>query len=784
MTPEIYKSYQDDIPALQAWLLQKADSVYCEGVVPVYVHLFLHDDGGYSGYDIPQDLEANIYAYVDTMLSSLNYYVGNPVGLNFELFGDINIIRNTLLAEGEDTPGNLFHPLLADYSYTSNALNIYVQGYLPGAASQPTSPSPNNTVSLSYYNFAHPYSNEAVPAHEVAHTMGVLHTHGAPQTFSWNVLTDSTYVDHPYEGTHPRELVIRDTVLGLNFPYPNCDFAGDMVCDTDPDCYIDALCANRWPDSLTNNNPIGNRLCGCIFANGFYVGAYEDYNEHPTNATYGNLMSYHVRNEDTIMLTPGQYERVCYYWETVRSQQYDTSYQVNLKEHVDFYGDTLDLPVLTVMRFRHSGDTVHYSNATTAPDGTFQGVLFDSVLTVDVFSLGHGDSLLYTYDDWKWEVSTLDAVFIQKHVLLLDTLESYAQLAADVNKTGTITTLDVVYTMALILGNISEFPNWDDPWVYVPEYIPHDYSDGFVDDPFNMTIDGISYTDEAPYLNHPQWEYEIVNGFNGYSGFDGVKLGNVNKSYAMVTEPDSCEQLASLAQPPVLLQADKVYEFVFSVDAQNDLLAFQLGLHLSSADLEYVAAKSGTVSSFTVEDNMGLEHLNEDVLRVAWIQPDVVPESFANNKVLFKLYLKPTHALSSLDTLLYLDPQILPALFYMESGCTEALSIQLQVNEAVDYHDAGEIQSTGQDASLRKLLLYPNPFHDEIRVLTNWDVAEEVNISVLDMNGHLMWTGKRFLSSGTDEFVLSQVNSLPQGVYTVLLHSPSGRIEVAKIVKQ
>ena len=87
-------------------------------------------------------------------------------------------------------------------------------------------------------------------------------------------------------------------------------------------------------------------------------------------------------------------------------------------------------------------------------------------------------------------VSVLDLVLISKHILGIEALDSpYKLIAADVNGSGTVTTLDLIEIQQLILNQISEFPNntswrfvdanyyfptWQDPWEEVfPEIIQY-----------------------------------------------------------------------------------------------------------------------------------------------------------------------------------------------------------------------------------------------------------------------------------------------------------------------
>jgi len=64
-------------------------------------------------------------------------------------------------------------------------------------------------------------------------------------------------------------------------------------------------------------------------------------------------------------------------------------------------------------------------------------------------------------------VSTLDLVLIQKHVLGLDALtDPYKILAADINKSGSVTASDIVQLRQLILGITENLPQ-DESWRFV-----------------------------------------------------------------------------------------------------------------------------------------------------------------------------------------------------------------------------------------------------------------------------------------------------------------------------
>ncbi len=108
-------------------------------------------------------------------------------------------------------------------------------------------------------------------------------------------------------------------------------------------------------------------------------------------------------------------------------------------------------------------------------------------------------------------ISTFDIVLMSKHILGIDLLDSpYKMIAADVNNSETISTLDLIHIRRLILGIYTEFPD-NSSWRFIPE----DYE---FPDPLNPWSEEFP---EAIFINSsPQ---ETIN-FN----FIGIKTGDVS----------------------------------------------------------------------------------------------------------------------------------------------------------------------------------------------------------------------------------------------------------------
>jgi hypothetical protein len=110
-------------------------------------------------------------------------------------------------------------------------------------------------------------------------------------------------------------------------------------------------------------------------------------------------------------------------------------------------------------------------------------------------------------------VTTYDLVLISQHILAIQALDSpYKMIAADANKSGSITTFDIVELRKLILGIYTELPN-NDSWRFV------DYSFVFPN-PLN------------PFETAFPESISVANAFSNMmqENFMGVKVGDVNYS--------------------------------------------------------------------------------------------------------------------------------------------------------------------------------------------------------------------------------------------------------------
>lgn len=199
-------------------------------------------------------------------------------------------------------------------------------------------------------------------------------------------------------------------------------------------------------------------------------------------------------------------------------------------------------------------------------------------------------------------VTTLDISLISKHILDIEPLASvYKMIAADANKSGTITTLDIVELRRLILGISDDFSS-NNSWRFVPR--------SFVfpnpKDPFST---GFPESHLVSNLQNAQLDRDFV----------GIKTGDVNDT--AVPNPFAGHGAEDRSKETLFLDIYTAGKSQHVADGQ------ELTLHLSTAeaiagcqmtlqftDLEILSITPGTEMR---ADHFAM-HKNRNALTVSW----------------------------------------------------------------------------------------------------------------------------------------------------------------------
>jgi hypothetical protein len=313
-------------------------------------------------------------------------------------------------------------------------------------------------------------------------------------------------------------------------------------------------------------------------------------------------------------------------------------------------------------------------------------------------------------------VSTFDLVLITKHILSLAPFQNPQDfIAADINKTGSITTLDIIQLRKLILGIDREFKT-NTSW-------------RFVDSKFNFK------NDASPFV-FP----ELINlndiGNNAEANFYGIKIGDINGS-AQTTSENSSEirEVNSYT-----LQADNKPFF----PGEELFLSLKSDKNITADGIQFTLNYDADVLKF--QEN----RLDKDLLPYLGIFEDegLITFSWSNT-------IEPDKLLLSLPFKAVSRGEWVNAI---EIG--DRITRHEAYSEDRFYSLALEIRDAKSSNKMLGKLPYPNPFNGTVHIpfIRNVD-GEEVRLNVYDMSGRLVKSLVRRGNIGQDEFVVQQLQA-------------------------
>lgn len=195
-------------------------------------------------------------------------------------------------------------------------------------------------------------------------------------------------------------------------------------------------------------------------------------------------------------------------------------------------------------------------------------------------------------------VSTFDLLLINKHILGQDTLDSpYKMIAADANKSRSITTFDIVELRKLILGVYPKLPN-NTSWRFVDADFAFPQPDNPLQTPFPETKTGFNHSLQNPPVHD----------------FTAVKVGDVNGNASPGIIENTPEvrdaSVVMLTLPDLIVHTGDVVDVPLSFVIP--VAGFQMTLALNGME----------VLDILPGQEMGVEHFavfpEEGILTVSW----------------------------------------------------------------------------------------------------------------------------------------------------------------------
>ena len=311
-------------------------------------------------------------------------------------------------------------------------------------------------------------------------------------------------------------------------------------------------------------------------------------------------------------------------------------------------------------------------------------------------------------------VSTFDLLLIQKHVLNTKKIENpYELIAADVNKSGSISIIDMLQLRKIILGIDKEFKenkSWrfvDAKYTFKKESNPYQF-------PEIVNINDLNGSAEAHF-------YGIkIGDVNGNAIANGSGLGDTREQQDYVLQAENKELLAGETYP-VTIYADP------SLSAEG--MQFTLQYDPKKLQFESLLTDSILLSMMGVFEEEGL-------LTLSWVSK-MIPESMVLS---------------------------LPFTALQRGEIADMIQIGDRITRSEAY--IGErtlpvnLSFTDKPAEPIVLNPYPNPFMDRVNIPYYLPVNASVSLKIFDFSGKLVRSIVQEGNTGLNTF---EIDNLPPG---------------------
>ncbi len=338
----------------------------------------------------------------------------------------------------------------------------------------------------------------------------------------------------------------------------------------------------------------------------------------------------------------------------------------------------------------------------------------------------------YRNDDPTNGVTVYDLVLISRHILNLEPITSpYVMVAADANKSKTITTFDIVQLRKLILGSDTAFVG-NTSWRFIPKSFQFSGQGNPLLDTFPEQIS--IYLDQAPVVV-PQ--------------FRAIKIGDLNQDASPKLSGDTEDRM--VPQWPVFAQwtallKDADISIPITLDRKT-LSGIQFTIQFDPTVLEW-QTPSQLLSGIVMEEHFNLQNIASGIVSFVY---EFDPNFDSPNGPLFALNFK-TLRTSELRNALHINSLLTPSMAFEQSGTP----FQPNLYWLLD--------------SKNHLELYPNPAGAAGAWVRS---SQSGRISVWDISG------RKNMSVDIQADIPVRLTGLKAGVYQILLEETG---EVLRLV--
>lgn len=751
--PKLCGTPEPTLQELNAFYQRNSTMSVASGFTTIYeipIHLYItNDDNGEPLEGLTNEyILHQAFEHVETA----NTWFTN--GMSFYIC-KVTYINNTDL----QTPASL--TALYNAAHDDDAINIYLTGAFEWTS--------RTGVTGEVIALVAPNSAETM-AHELGHYFSLSHT------FQWNI----TFL--PDNSCNPDPDWPLDCFCGLSC---NGDNSGDGINDTpvDPGTgTFDAGATDYTYCSAVNGvNPCVPLKNGQPIPYSYYpdrtnLMSYYGSRDHFTTRQLQVMLNYLLTNPNLSHLVDTNVP-TCDEIEPPVNVLLPESGYVNKVAQIEAQIELtpLEHSVMNVFDianatncFKFTDATGHYKSGQCTP-AFLQDVDFRAGQSVAANSQNQGTFPVFKANNG---VSINDVVRIRSHILNITPLPiPYAQIAADVNNDGKITTFDVIFVNRIILGMDEEFANVPS-WRFLPEYSLGTQStfQPFLDfDPFTAVWQapdgarhyraadspvGKSYLDDIE-LNLLNPDVTLVPTWS----FRAIKSGDVNFDSNLENVVSGGNNYAFSATSHGCLQPGQTATVWVKARTTDDIDAYQMGLTFDKDAIEVIGVNQGDIAPFSL-DHFGFNRLADGEIRTLWIDEKGDPIKFENNlKTLFKINIKAIEAVCDIGSVIEIEDDVLAGIFLDTEEAIATMSLQLELIPGIIRHKLEQV--------------YPNPSGgSSISFQIELGEAATVSAQVFDQFGNYLTTSGSY-GTGEQTIVFNNTSSLQQGTLSYVITAGS-----------
>lgn len=327
-------------------------------------------------------------------------------------------------------------------------------------------------------------------------------------------------------------------------------------------------------------------------------------------------------------------------------------------------------------------------------------------------------------------VDIFDLCAINQHILGINVLPSpYAMIAADANKSGSITTFDIIEDKKLIMGIYNELPN-NTSWQLLPDYCqfpnPNNPFSPSCQDHINlselMALDG----DTAKVI--------------------GLKIGDVNGDARLIGVPDPApipQDSIKIILPQGNILTGQILAIPVKMDKAFTYGSLQAIFKFNPTLAQFDSITSGAISfpSNSAYYNTQTGYLRAVIVQNLTIGGLPVPEE----DVHFYLHIKALKDAQLEDMLEVITNDPLQKTFGIGVNCEGYYSIESIYSGSVPAY-------TPELQGVRVQVPSPNPFTEKTALGIELESPETAILELVDLTGRLLFSEQKNLPAGFSQW--------------------------------